>query len=134
MDASDSSTLTLNGSTVSQWNDKSGNSNHQAQTTASAQPTYQATGSSTSKPTLSFDGGDRFTGSITAPTEFRNMDALDVFTVVQSTAAAAVSSAPTSVNTNSGPVPPQMERALQVERGSDGRSRESLRSRERGER
>jgi membrane protease subunit HflK len=54
--------------------------------------------------------------------------------VIPDPVAAAVSPAPTSGSTNSGPVPPQMEKALPVERGSDGRSRESLRSRERGER
>ena len=40
LDASDSDTITLNGSTVSQWNDKSGNGYHCSQATASYQPTY----------------------------------------------------------------------------------------------
>jgi len=40
LDAADSSTITLNGSTVSQWNDKSGNGRHATQTTAANQPTY----------------------------------------------------------------------------------------------
>ena len=38
LDASDASTITLNGSTVSQWNDKSGNARHATQATAANQP------------------------------------------------------------------------------------------------
>lgn len=38
LDGSDSSTFTLNGSTISQWNDKSGNGRHFSQSTASLQP------------------------------------------------------------------------------------------------
>ena len=38
LDADDADTITLNGSTVSQWDDKSGNDNHAAQSTASFQP------------------------------------------------------------------------------------------------
>lgn len=40
LDASDSSTIVLNGSTVSQWNDKSGNNLNATQTVAAQQPTY----------------------------------------------------------------------------------------------
>jgi hypothetical protein len=57
LDAADPGTITLNGSTVSQWQDKSGNSRHIAQATAVNQPTYQATGLN-SRPTLYFDGAD----------------------------------------------------------------------------
>ncbi|MFM6579432.1 MAG: hypothetical protein ACKPIX_07645 [Dolichospermum sp.] len=39
LDAADASTITLNGSTVSQWNDKSGNGRHVSQSTAARQPT-----------------------------------------------------------------------------------------------
>ena len=39
LDADDASTITLNGSTVSQWDDKSGNNRNASQTTATAQPT-----------------------------------------------------------------------------------------------
>jgi hypothetical protein len=55
LDAEDSSTITLNGSTVSQWSDKSGNGRHATQSTAASQPTYSATGLN-SKPTLVFNG------------------------------------------------------------------------------
>ena len=57
LDAADASTITLNGSTVSQWSDKSGNGFHVTQATASAQPTYQATGFN-SQPTVYFDASD----------------------------------------------------------------------------
>lgn len=43
-DANVASSITLNGSTVSQWNDLSGNGRHQVQATAALQPTYNATG------------------------------------------------------------------------------------------
>jgi hypothetical protein len=42
LDAADASTITLNGSNVSQWDDKSGNDRHASQATASFQPLYQA--------------------------------------------------------------------------------------------
>ena len=57
LDAADASTITLNGSTVSQWNDKSGNGRNISQAVASQQPTWNATGLN-SKPTLVFDGSD----------------------------------------------------------------------------
>jgi hypothetical protein len=40
LDAEDSASITLNGSTVSQWSDKSGNGRHATQGTAASQPTY----------------------------------------------------------------------------------------------
>lgn len=42
LDAADASTITLNGATISQWNDKSGNGRHASQGTATLQPTYQS--------------------------------------------------------------------------------------------
>ena len=59
LDANDASTITLNGSTVSQWNDKSGNERHAAQATAANQPTYTANGLN-GKPVLTFDGLNDF--------------------------------------------------------------------------
>lgn len=56
-DASDSSTITLNGSNVSQWNDKSGNANNAVQATASQQPAFSSTGFN-SKPAVVFDGSN----------------------------------------------------------------------------
>ena len=57
LDADDAGTITLNGSTVSQWNDKSGNGRNISQAAASQQPTWNATGLN-SKPTLVFDGSN----------------------------------------------------------------------------
>ena len=57
LDANDASTITLNGSNVSQWDDKSGNNHHVIQATSSAQPTYQPTGF-VGKPTVYFDDTD----------------------------------------------------------------------------
>jgi autotransporter-associated beta strand protein len=56
LDASDSNTVQLSGSSVTNWIDKSGNGRNASQGTAANQPTYQATGIS-GKPALSFDGG-----------------------------------------------------------------------------
>jgi hypothetical protein len=56
-DASDTSTITLNGSTVSQWGDKSGNGRNLVQATATAQPGYNAT-TFNGKPGITFDGID----------------------------------------------------------------------------
>lgn len=50
LDADDSSTIVLNGSTVSQWSDKSGSNNHATQSTAANQPAYNATYSSPATP------------------------------------------------------------------------------------
>ena len=59
LDAEDSSSITLNGSTVSQWNDKSGNGRNVAQATAANQPTYNTT-TFNGKPALVFDGSNDF--------------------------------------------------------------------------
>lgn len=57
LDASDAATLTLDGSNnVSQWNDKSGNGNHGAQSTTTARPSI--TGSINGRSALAFDGID----------------------------------------------------------------------------
>jgi hypothetical protein len=57
LDASDASTITLNGSTVSQWNDKSGFGRNASQPVAASQPTYLSTGFN-GKPTIQTDGAD----------------------------------------------------------------------------
>jgi hypothetical protein len=57
LDAEDTASITLNGSTVSQWDDKSGNNRNASQATASLQPTYLSTGFN-GKPTLETDGND----------------------------------------------------------------------------
>lgn len=55
LDAEDSSTITLNGSTVSQWSDKSGNGRNAVRAAATNQPTYTTSGLN-GKPVLTFDG------------------------------------------------------------------------------
>jgi len=55
LDANDTSTITLNGSMVSQWADKSGNGRNVSQATATSQPAYD-TVAFNSKPALVFDG------------------------------------------------------------------------------
>jgi hypothetical protein len=57
LDAADAATITLNGSTVSQWNDKSGNSRNATQSTATSQPTYSIA-SVNGKNAITFDGVD----------------------------------------------------------------------------
>lgn len=61
LDAADAGTITLNGSTVSRWSDKSGTGNHAVNANASAQPAYQATGFN-NRPALFFDAADDFLG------------------------------------------------------------------------
>lgn len=51
--------ITLNGSNVSQWADKSGNNNHLLQATAANQPTY-ATNQINGLPAITFDGTNDF--------------------------------------------------------------------------
>jgi hypothetical protein len=53
LDANDSGTIALNGSTVSQWSDKSGNNRHATQAVGANQPGYSATAFN-SKPALTW--------------------------------------------------------------------------------
>jgi hypothetical protein len=62
LDASVSSTITLNGSNVSEWRDKKGNGKAFPQATATSQPAYTANGLN-SLPVLSFDGSDHLRSS-----------------------------------------------------------------------
>jgi hypothetical protein len=90
LDANDSSTITESGGAITTWADKSGNGRN---ATADGNPTYSATGMSTSKPAVQLDGtGDAFVSSITGIGSF---NALDVYMVTQTTLAAAA-------DTNSG--------------------------------
>lgn len=58
-DSSDTSTITLNGSTVSQWSDKSGNARHISQANATQQPTYITAGFN-GKNIMRFDGSNDY--------------------------------------------------------------------------
>lgn len=55
LDAEDAASITLNGATVSQWSDKSGNNRNATQATAANQPTWTASGLN-NKPVVRFDG------------------------------------------------------------------------------
>jgi hypothetical protein len=55
LDAADSTTITLNGSSVSQWNDKSGNGRNFSQSSATWQPAY-STSAINGRNAVSFDG------------------------------------------------------------------------------
>lgn len=54
LDGNDASTLTLNGASVSQWSDRSGNNRHAVQPSAASQPTYSATGWANTQPAVLF--------------------------------------------------------------------------------
>ena len=58
LDAADAATITLNGSTVSQWRDKSGSGRNVSQDTAVKQPTYTLAAQNGLN-VLSFDGANR---------------------------------------------------------------------------
>ncbi|CAB4200295.1 hypothetical protein UFOVP1355_38 [uncultured Caudovirales phage] len=83
LDAEDTSTITLNGSTVSQWNDKSGNNRNAVQATAVNQPTYNTTGLN-GKPALDTSAGSRAMRSSFGSTI--TVDAINVFVVFKATA------------------------------------------------
>lgn len=78
LDGSDSSTLTLNGSTVSEWRDKSGNNRHFAQATAANQP---ATGTLNGRRTLTSAGSAFMTGNAATLGVARNIGGLTMIVV-----------------------------------------------------
>lgn len=63
LDAADAATISLSGSAVTQWNDKSGANKHCAQGVAASRPTYDAVGFN-GKGSLSFDGNDFLAASV----------------------------------------------------------------------
>jgi hypothetical protein len=80
LDATDTSSLTFNGSTVSEWRDLSGNGRHFAQATAASQPTGDNR-TQNGRRVLNFDGGDVLLGNSAALGLARNIGALSVFLV-----------------------------------------------------
>jgi hypothetical protein len=86
-DGDDTGTITLNGSTVSQWNDKSGNLRNVSQATATSQPTYLTNGLN-GKPVLTFDGGDSLANNIDS---FYTSD-ISFFTVARTTSTTTLQS------------------------------------------
>jgi hypothetical protein len=81
LDVANTSSLTFNGSTVSQVNDLSGNGFHATQGTANNQPTYQATGLN-NKPTLYFDSTDSLLSSATIADYFLTPTTAPTFTLI----------------------------------------------------
>ena len=79
LDAEDAASITLNGSTVAQWSDKSGNARHVSQATVVNQPAYTANGLN-GKPVLTFTGTNFL--SRTNDTFLQNAPAVSIFLVV----------------------------------------------------
>ena len=73
LDAADSNTITLNGSTVSQWSDKSGGNRHVTQATAVNQPTFAASGLN-GAPSLVFETNAKFLGLLDGNPTLGNTD------------------------------------------------------------
>jgi hypothetical protein len=80
LDASVTSSLTFNGSTVSEWRDLSGNGRHFAQTTAGSQPTGDNR-TLNGRRVLDFDGGDFLITNSAGLNLARNIGALSFFLV-----------------------------------------------------
>lgn len=78
LDASDDSTITLSGSSVSQWNDKSGNGRNVAQGTAAYQP---ATSTRNGKTVIDFDGSNDWLERVTDTSLGQNVTGLTVYAV-----------------------------------------------------
>lgn len=85
LDAEDSSTITLNGATVSQWSDKSGNGRNVSQAVAASQPTYNSNGWNSTKPTLTFNGTSSSLPLSEPINITRNISAFSIFAVMQRT-------------------------------------------------
>ena len=86
LDAADAATISLSGSAVTQWNDKSGGNKHCTQGVAASRPTYDAVGFN-GKGSLSFDGND-FLGASIAVTGGAYGGHFNIFYVAARTTAA----------------------------------------------
>jgi hypothetical protein len=82
LDAADASTVTTDGSAVSQWNDKSSNARHASQSTASLRPAYTANGLN-GKSVVTFNGSNVL--GLTELTLGRNIGELSYFVVASPT-------------------------------------------------
>jgi hypothetical protein len=94
LDAEDTASITLNGSNVSQWDDKSGNNRHATQGTASNQPAYAATGLN-GKPTVENVNGDAMNFGVT--TLGRNVSGITCAIVGEHPASATFASGSTEI-------------------------------------
>lgn len=82
LDTADSRTITLDGSTTSEWRDKSGNGRHVSQLNKANQPTYTPNGIG-GKPVLTFTGTNFL--ARTNDTFLQNAPAVSVFSVLRYT-------------------------------------------------
>ena len=98
LDANDADTITLNGSNVSQWDDKSGNDRHASQANAANQPVYTASGLN-DKPVLTFAGSPA-TGLSTGT--FANIDGFTVAAVARLSSAGSYSMIYTTASSSVG--------------------------------
>lgn len=81
--AQDAATIILNGSTVSQWNDKSGNGINVSQSVASQQPAYNASDALLGgQPSLTFDGVNDYLFSTTGLSGISNVTIIGVIRVI----------------------------------------------------
>lgn len=101
LDAEDTASITLNGTTVSQWADKSGNGRNAAQSTAANQPTF-ATSGIFGKPSLGFDGNDLMSGTWSPATASQATVAVVCSYGVSTTTSAAASIGTNSANSGLG--------------------------------
>jgi hypothetical protein len=92
LDADDAATITLNGSTVSQCNDKSGNNRHAFQATAANQPTYTPSGLN-GKPVITFDGVNDFLSSLGWSGLISGLSGLTVSAVIRGTFGSLINTA-----------------------------------------
>ncbi len=78
LDADSPSSITLNGTTVSQWSDKSGNGRHATQATTANQPTYTDNGLN-GKPVLTFS-----TDSLSSTANVNGLNSFTMYIVAKS--------------------------------------------------
>lgn len=91
LDAADSRTIILDGSTASQWRDKSGNGCHVSQSNKVSQPTHVVNGLN-GKPALRFSGSQVLNGTIPRLANQTNLNFFGVLIIVSRTYAVGLGS------------------------------------------
>ena len=94
-DAEDTASITLNGSTVSEWRDKRGNGMTFVQPTAANQPTYTASAFA-GKPGLTFGGNQALIGTIPELANQKNLNFFGVSIITSRTVSVGFGSGGTS--------------------------------------
>lgn len=105
LDASDTSSLTLNANTVSEWRDKSGNGRHFAQATAASQPNA-VNRTQNGRRVLDFEGAQELLGNAASLNILRNVGGATIMAALQYDVLATISATRTAVfvSTNSNAV------------------------------